>query len=482
MTKDLRMILRTIPHSYARTPTMPPKKKAKTNGRTLNDFLDVLTELSNLYEKRGDERRADSFRTARENLQKCDETAVLETSKDYKNIKGVGKSTLELLDEFLESGKCARLDELRGAEEQVALIRDVLELGVFKDDDGDKNYLFLYEVRDFRYKRALYKDADRYFAELIDERQEQERKLMTLRSSFKRRNLTKYDTPIECIREETVEPFADLERLSTAIADEYDDNWDNDHPGDNWDKVVHHHFVRKANANDLKRKDWKGDADVNWKKPNAITRDELRDLLRAGNYEKRYEKAFTQLIEEEKSFLEKAKTDLLMALCRDFPYLGKKSTFDGGFNLLVEDTFLDFYGYKMYCKQCEEPYQDKFKYRHADVFYELHLCGKKCYLGLGTYGECGWSDEDCAFHFTDFFDIEKEKLKNLAGIKPEKLSWHQTFSKEKRDWSFCHSVAKCVGKELEEFELPDAISEEYEFHLSNAINELYDKHNLRRDG
>ena len=48
------MILRTIPHSYARTLTMPPKKKAKTNGMTLGDFLDVLTELSNLYEKQGD--------------------------------------------------------------------------------------------------------------------------------------------------------------------------------------------------------------------------------------------------------------------------------------------------------------------------------------------------------------------------------------------------------------------------------------------
>ncbi len=57
---------------------MPPKKKAKTNGVTLYDFLYVLTELSNLYEKQGDERRAKSFATAMENLAKCDETAVLE--------------------------------------------------------------------------------------------------------------------------------------------------------------------------------------------------------------------------------------------------------------------------------------------------------------------------------------------------------------------------------------------------------------------
>ena len=135
--------------------TLPPTKKAKTNvsddGRTLYDFLYVLTELSNLYEKQGDERRAKSFATAKENLAKCDETAVLEWSgvewrrlfwsKDYKNIKGVGKSTLELMDEFIKTGTCARLEELRGAGEQVALIRGEasLELGVFKDDDGDEN-------------------------------------------------------------------------------------------------------------------------------------------------------------------------------------------------------------------------------------------------------------------------------------------------------------------------------------------------------
>ena len=93
-------------------------------------------------------------------------------SKDYKNIKGVGKSTLELMDEFIKTGTCARLEELRGAGEQVALVRGEasLELGVFKDDDGDENYLFLYELGD-DLKRALYKDADRYYCELIRERQ-----------------------------------------------------------------------------------------------------------------------------------------------------------------------------------------------------------------------------------------------------------------------------------------------------------------------
>ena len=67
--------------------TLPPTKKAKTNdlddGRTLYDFLYVLTELSNLYEKHGDGRRAKSFSIARESLARYEEAAVFESSKEY---------------------------------------------------------------------------------------------------------------------------------------------------------------------------------------------------------------------------------------------------------------------------------------------------------------------------------------------------------------------------------------------------------------
>ena len=43
-----------------------------------------------------------------------------------------------------------------------------------------------------------------------------------------------------------MESFAGFERLTDDYADD-------------WSKF--HHFVRKANANDLKRKDWEGDAE-----------------------------------------------------------------------------------------------------------------------------------------------------------------------------------------------------------------------------
>ena len=37
----------------------------------------------------------------------------LKSSKDFKDVKGVGKSTLEMLDEFIKTGTCSRLDEFR---------------------------------------------------------------------------------------------------------------------------------------------------------------------------------------------------------------------------------------------------------------------------------------------------------------------------------------------------------------------------------
>ena len=90
---------------------MPPKKKAKTTAkRTMQDFVLVLSTLSNLYEREGDARRAQSFSASAKSLEKFGLKKVLTSSADYEDVKGVGKSTLQLMDEFIESGTCARLD------------------------------------------------------------------------------------------------------------------------------------------------------------------------------------------------------------------------------------------------------------------------------------------------------------------------------------------------------------------------------------
>jgi len=43
----------------------------------------------------------------------------VKSSADYKYIKGVGKSTLEMMHEFIKTGSCSRLEELEGADKQL---------------------------------------------------------------------------------------------------------------------------------------------------------------------------------------------------------------------------------------------------------------------------------------------------------------------------------------------------------------------------
>ena len=83
------------------------------------DFLTALGELAELCAKENDF-RATSFRRAIVALEGQIITAV-EDIKLFKlaELKGVGKSTLEMLTEFIETGKIERLEEMRPEEEEV---------------------------------------------------------------------------------------------------------------------------------------------------------------------------------------------------------------------------------------------------------------------------------------------------------------------------------------------------------------------------
>ena len=83
------------------------------------DFLEALVELAELCAKENDF-RATSFRRAIVALEGQIITAV-EDIKLLKlaELKGVGKSTLEMYKEFIETGKIERLEEMRPEEEEV---------------------------------------------------------------------------------------------------------------------------------------------------------------------------------------------------------------------------------------------------------------------------------------------------------------------------------------------------------------------------
>ena len=81
------------------------------------DFLAALGELAELCAKE-DDFRATSFRRAVDALEGQIITAV-EDIEMFKltELKGVGKSTLEMYKEFIETGKIERLEEMRPEEE-----------------------------------------------------------------------------------------------------------------------------------------------------------------------------------------------------------------------------------------------------------------------------------------------------------------------------------------------------------------------------
>ena len=78
-------------------------------------FLKALNEIAELYEEQ-DDFRATSFRRAVIALEGKVITGVEDIKKmKLDDLKGVGKATLEMLTEFIETGKIQRLERLRPA-------------------------------------------------------------------------------------------------------------------------------------------------------------------------------------------------------------------------------------------------------------------------------------------------------------------------------------------------------------------------------
>ena len=197
----------------------------------------------------------------------------------------------------------------------------------------------------------------------------------------------------------------------------------------------------------------------------TVGREQLHYLVRTGMYEPKYRDAYEQLRKEENAFLEEAKTDLRKALDK-FPY--EKATYDDGFNLLVDGTICDFAGYKVLCQEIKEPDGECV---HADVYYELNLLGKVCYVALHKYGyHEHWSNRDYeTFHYTGF------------GEEGDSFTWSPYWGGDDDDddegdlddpHHFVADVAKCIGRRL---------TGEEEDELSMLIDDLYEKHDLRRD-
>jgi DNA polymerase/3'-5' exonuclease PolX len=137
-------------------------------------FLKALGELADLYKKE-DDFRATAMRRAVIAL----EGQIISAVEDIKlfrlaELKGVGKSTLEMLTEFIETGKIKKLEEMRP---KYNYIPGFLKLMEIARDDGKETSEFGYNV----FERMKMYRRDVYCVKDID----------TLKGLFKSRNISK---------------------------------------------------------------------------------------------------------------------------------------------------------------------------------------------------------------------------------------------------------------------------------------------------
>ena len=110
----------------------PPEEEFESKHDYMPGFLEALGELADIYEDQDDFRKT-ALRRAITALEGQIITAV-EDIKLFKLIElfGVGKSTLEMLEEFINDGKIEKLEEMRPQiERENASVKFLM--GMFKD-------------------------------------------------------------------------------------------------------------------------------------------------------------------------------------------------------------------------------------------------------------------------------------------------------------------------------------------------------------
>ena len=91
-----------------------PKKKNIMK----DEIVQLFENLSEAYEEHDDEGRAASFARVAESI-KCLKTITC--GADIANVHGVGQSSVDIVDEFLKTGRCERLEELMDTETKIQM-------------------------------------------------------------------------------------------------------------------------------------------------------------------------------------------------------------------------------------------------------------------------------------------------------------------------------------------------------------------------
>jgi DNA polymerase/3'-5' exonuclease PolX len=81
-----------------------------------DEIVKLFENLSEAYAEHDDEGRAASFARVADSV-KC--LKSITSGQDIANLHGVGQSSVDIVDEFLETGKCERLEELMDTEMKI---------------------------------------------------------------------------------------------------------------------------------------------------------------------------------------------------------------------------------------------------------------------------------------------------------------------------------------------------------------------------
>ena len=87
------------------------RKKAKTV--TIDEIYNLFIRLSDAYDARGDVQRRGAFLLAGETIKNLKEITC---GADIAKLNGCGKASVEVVDEFIKTGRCTRLEELEDDE------------------------------------------------------------------------------------------------------------------------------------------------------------------------------------------------------------------------------------------------------------------------------------------------------------------------------------------------------------------------------
>jgi hypothetical protein len=89
------------------------RERKKARKVSINEIYDLFIRLSDAYDARGDVQRRGAFLLAGETIKNLKEITC---GADIAKLKGCGKASVEVVDEFIKTGRCTRLEELQGDE------------------------------------------------------------------------------------------------------------------------------------------------------------------------------------------------------------------------------------------------------------------------------------------------------------------------------------------------------------------------------